>query len=260
MSALYIPSARAAVLHVSGLDKAGKDVRWICVFGPDVKIETNRGESVLKMDVGSITAARLENVQTGGLFKKTVPGLVIDFVADTGENRSLVLQLTEKTNISALAVLGCINRSREDAKTTVEEYKVKGVSFFEDAFFSLADENDDWNLSKKEAEEDGLEDEPIHKHEYSPYKVLLVPEDDNEADPNAVAVIVDGEKIGYIPKGSTKHVRELLSRDDLKIEAKMGGGPYKVLEENEDGRLDWRTGESQIWAKVSIRYKKDAEA
>ena len=40
----------------------------------------------------------------------------------------------------------------------------------------------------------------------------LVPEPENEADPNAIAVYITGEKVGYVPREKTQAVREIMDR------------------------------------------------
>ena len=90
-----------------------------------------------------------------------------------------------------------------------------------------------------------------------PHSLLkLEPEDDNAADQNAVAVYAGGEHLGYIPKASAQHVRDVLARGkDLAVTVKMGGGPYKFLEEDEAGDLDWVESDVPFWASVSLTYR-----
>ena len=124
----------------------------------------------------------------------------------------------------------------------VNTYKVMGTSFCEEAILNLAKENYEYDLSKKEIVESGNTDERIWKYFFDPCKVSLVPEPDNAEDPNAIKVLVDGEHIGYIKSGSTAHLRKLLERDGIvKIRCEIGGGPYKIVQEDYDDDVDKTT-------------------
>lgn len=137
----------------------------------------------------------------------------------------------------------------------VENFRVAGISNYTKSVEALAEENPDYNLSKAELKEDGPSDERIFQYYFTPKKVELVPEPENEYDSNAVMVIVDGEKIGYIKKGSCSHVKNLLASDKiLRIEAEIGGGNYKYFD-SEENSLD--KSSLNYWAEISIHSKPD---
>ena len=117
-------------------------------------------------------------------------------------------------------------------ETLTKTYKVAGVSFRQENIKSLAVENTDYEYTKREMIDYGLDEgERIYKYEFYPTKTELIPEPDNPHDPNAVKVVVDDEHIGYIKAGSAPHVLKLLKENRIKkISCEISGGPYKYLE------------------------------
>lgn len=253
----YIPAIRAAVQHVSGLDKVGKAVKWAVVSDGQVLFEGSSAQVVAKMKVSSVKDARVEQIQTGGLVKRTTPGLVFDYATKNGEEKRLVFRITDSTDAPARGLCATVQRIKEEADLIREEYQVRGVSFREDAFLEIAEENDAWHISKKQAIADDMEGEEIWRFDFYPGKAALEPEDDNAADPDAVAVYAAGEHIGYIPRASAQHVRDVLKHGkDVRVSVEMGGGPYKVLEEDDEGVLDWYEGTKAFWAAVYLSYRR----
>lgn len=126
-----------------------------------------------------------------------------------------------------------------DRNYVVKTYHVAGTTFYEDAILSLASENSDYEMSKRDLIDAGMTDEKIWEYEFDPSNVKLVPEPENPHDPNAVKVIVDGEHVGYIKKGSCKHILKLIAEDRiLKIDCEIGGGNYKIVSEEYDDEKD----------------------
>ena len=110
--------------------------------------------------------------------------------------------------------------------------RVHGISFRKDAVISLLDENDDYNLSKAQIIDEGLEDATIYKYNMLTAPAKLIPEPNNPEDPNAIAVYVYDEHIGYIAKGMTSRIHKLIRENTLDLVlAEVRGGPYKYLTE-----------------------------
>ena len=82
--------------------------------------------------------------------------------------------------------------------------------------------------------------------EYAPAQ--LVDELQNEYDPNAIAVLVYGDKIGYVAKQDQAAVRSL---DIDHAEAEIYGGKYK---EPDGGEVI--TGETPLRAKLHLYTEK----
>lgn len=124
------------------------------------------------------------------------------------------------------------------APANEEAHKVAGLSFHEDALAELQCDNPDFSYNKRDLVEMGMTEERIYKYDFYPMKTELIPEPDNEDDPNAIKVVVDGQHIGYIKKGSCAHIHKLLNSGSIeKIDVEITGGPYKLIEEDwdEDG-------------------------
>lgn len=123
------------------------------------------------------------------------------------------------------------DKSIPDAKT----YRVTGLEHHRDNILSLALENDDYTKTKRELIDELMTEERIWKYNFYPVKVDLVPEPENPYDPNAIKVIVDSVHVGYIKKGSCKHLLKVIAEGRLgDIDCTIGGGPYKYIYEDYD--------------------------
>ena len=132
-------------------------------------------------------------------------------------------------------------------------FKVAGISFRTDAIEDMLKEDGDYYESKSYLRENYDDGDRIWRY-LSEYRddVALVDEPENEYDPNAIRVEVGGVHIGYVKKGSTSRVRNLLKKDDVRVKIDIGGGPYKELYEDEDGKIQIERGEIEFYAKLEI--------
>lgn len=125
--------------------------------------------------------------------------------------------------------------------TTIEKVYLRGVDKYADNIESIAIENDDYNLSKRELQEDFL-DERVWQYQFFA-KAALVPEPDNEYDPNAIMVQSDGLCVGYVPRESTAHIRELMESGRIQyLGLNIGGGKYKEVTEIDDDEYELERG------------------
>lgn len=137
-------------------------------------------------------------------------------------------------------------------------YKVAGVTFRSEQIKKLGIENEDYFKSKRGLIEAGLTDERVWKYEFYPETAELEPEPDNPEDPNAIKVLVDGEHVGYIKRGSCAHIRKILDNNEISnITCTIGGGPYKCVteeydEEQEDDVLILEKGETNFFVHLQI--------
>lgn len=114
-------------------------------------------------------------------------------------------------------------------------FHVAGVGFHEKEIEELGRENTDYDLSRSEIQDAGMENERIYRLEFDEMPAELVPEPENPEDPKAIKVVVGGTHVGYIKKGSTSRVRNLLAAGG-KVKAEIQGGEYKILYvDDEDG-------------------------
>lgn len=177
------------------------------------------------------------------------------------EEPEVIIQEEAPTSIEPEVVV------QEEDSTSIEpeyqyyDFKVAGISFREnDIIDQIMIENDDYDLSKREAVELGLIDERIYRYIGAPSDVQLIPEPDNPHDENAVKVISDGLHIGYVPTGKTKKVKQILStKDIISISCDIYGGQYKFISEdyNDSGKEVYTVekGKTNIGAEIIIKYK-----
>ena len=137
------------------------------------------------------------------------------------------------------------------AETIMERVHVRGVDNYAANIEEIATENPDYGLTKRELQEDFL-DERVWQYIF-PVKAALVPEPDNEYDPNAIMVQADGLCIGYVPRGSTSHIRKLMESgriDHMKL--KIGGGKYKEVTEVDEDEYELDRDENPYSAILEI--------
>lgn len=136
-------------------------------------------------------------------------------------------------------------------KSTV--FRATGMDHYMDAFEAIREENEDFALSKHDILDIYDPGDKIWKYEYVFNSVELIPEPENEYDSNAVAVYIDGKKAAHIKRGSCSQVKNLINSDDfVKVEAEIGGGPYKYIDEDDDGNIYIDEGESYIFLHLTI--------
>lgn len=138
----------------------------------------------------------------------------------------------------------------------VSTFRVAGVSYRQDDILELADENSDFSMTRREIIDAGMENERIYQYEFDPHRVELIPEPSNPYDPNAIKVVIDGVHVGYIKKGSTTRVRNLLKAGG-KVTAEIKGGPYKILlYRNEDGKDNYEMEHDESPFSVAVHIEK----
>lgn len=135
---------------------------------------------------------------------------------------------------------GTIKRAKasngSDRTLKEEVFHAVGVHYYEDSFQKLANSNPDWNLFPAKIIESGKAGKKIYQHFYINKPVKLEREPKNEHDRNAVAIIIAGEKVGYISREENVHVAEILAQHEIKsLSAFIGGGKYKIV--SDDGSV-----------------------
>ena len=145
-----------------------------------------------------------------------------------------------------------------------ERHKLAGTSYHLDAIMALAQENPDYDLTKREIIDDGLTDERIYQYTFSDGPVELVDDPDNEYDPNAIKVLIAGQHIGYIKRGSTGRIHNLQRAGRvLGVTAEIYGGKYKVVicDDDDDGaeHYDLIKDETGYGAAIEILVRPEQE-
>lgn len=131
-------------------------------------------------------------------------------------------------------------RPQQGDRTLKEEtFDIAGVSYYLDNLQKLACANPDYRKRGKTLAEEGQAGKRIYRYNYVYKPVKLILEDKNPHDRYAVMVQIAGEKVGYISQDQNRHVREILSKHEVKfISARISGGEYKVIAENGDTEKD----------------------
>ena len=131
-------------------------------------------------------------------------------------------------------------RPQQGDRTLKEEtFDIAGVSYYLDNLQKLACANPDYRKRGKTLAEEGQAGKRIYRYNYVYKPVKLILEDKNPYDRYAVMVQIAGEKVGYISQDQNRHVREILSKHEVKfISARISGGEYKVIAENGDTEKD----------------------
>lgn len=124
-------------------------------------------------------------------------------------------------------------RKKEPAKTAGAKtvyHKVSGTSRRQKELLAMGKKNPDYALTKRELVKKWPEGVTVYEYKFSPKKAELVPDPDNEHNPKAIKVLVDGVHVGYIKDGSCAHIHKLLRENRLQsVTAQIVGGKYKEL-------------------------------
>lgn len=97
-----------------------------------------------------------------------------------------------------------------------EKIKITGVKHYADNIKSLMFENDEYSWSNKDLLDAYIEGDDIPEYISTATHVELIPEPDNQYDPNAIRVEIEGVKVGYVKSGSCSHVKNLLKSPNFK--------------------------------------------
>lgn len=183
--------------------------------------------------------------------------------ADAAHAAELREQWAQK-QADAAAAKAAAAKAPEKPRATFERHKVAGTSYHLDAIMALAQENPDYDLTKREIIDDELTDERIYQYTFTDGPVELVDDPGNEYDPNAIKVLVAGQHIGYIKRGSTGRIHNLQRAGRvLGVTAEIYGGKYKVVicDDDDDGaeHYDLLKDETGYGAAIEILVRPEQE-
>lgn len=125
-------------------------------------------------------------------------------------------------------------RKKEPAKTPGAKtvyHKVSGTSRKQKELMAMGKKNPDYALTKRELVKKWPEGVTVYEYKFSPKKAELVPDPDNEHNPKAIKVFVDGVHVGYIKDGSCAHIHKLMRENRLQsVKPSIVGGKSKTLD------------------------------
>jgi hypothetical protein len=121
--------------------------------------------------------------------------------------------------------------------TNTETFKVAGISHYKDDIIkNFASEIDDGEF------------------DYKTSSVELIPEPENKYDPNAIKVLVNGIKIGYVPKELTSFARDIIdSPNFLGAEVTIFGEKYQGYNDDETDEI------VDLWASIHLSTQFESE-
>jgi hypothetical protein len=135
-----------------------------------------------------------------------------------------------------------------------EKFLSDGGPEFHEAIKSFAEENPDYDLSKKELLEQYDVGDIIHQWDFRPAKPGAKVLDDG-----SVVMTLDDKVVGKVKKGKTSRARNLIQGPDVeKITVFLSGGETKFVNEDEDtGKLYINEGgDPNIFtATMMIKYR-----
>ena len=100
-----------------------------------------------------------------------------------------------------------------------ETLRIAGTKFYEENIKKLLVKNPEYDLKSKDLASRYTEGDIIPEFIPGTVEVVLEPEPDNQYDPNAIKVMMNGLLVGYVKKGSCSHVEKLLQKPGYKAEA-----------------------------------------
>ena len=187
-------------------------------------------------------------------FLKKKDSKTAEELSNTNEEKSVSIPSEDKKVVET--------EKQKKEKPKNETVKVHGSSFRQDAYRQLEwADNPDYDLKKNELINEGLIGQRIYKENYcGDSNVELVDEPDNPEDPKAIAIFLDGVKIGYAAKGKTAHIRKLRKEDNIRnMDIEVWGGKYKFISEYEDDdfktKYDFEKDEAPYGAQITLYYK-----
>ena len=133
------------------------------------------------------------------------------------------------------------------------QFRTTGMSHYEETFKSIRELNPDFKMAKTELAEAYDEGDRVWKYEYPYSKVELVPEPGNEYDPDAIAVCLDGAKVGFIRRENCIQVKDLIASGKIKgIDAEVHGGVYKKYYLDDEEKPVIKTDESPLFVHLTV--------
>lgn len=132
-------------------------------------------------------------------------------------------------------------------------FVVRGTHYHREAIEAIGIPNPEYKESPEKLFQTHKEGDAIDKYTFDITDVKLIPEPGNEHDPDAIAVIMNGQHVGYVAKESTDKVRKYSDSDRIKsMTGTMKGGPYKTLHISEAGKKYVTTDKGHYDAHVTL--------
>lgn len=175
---------------------------------------------------------------------------VISKIYDRITKRSKTEKFFDEKQTDIPAESPSVIEPTENPTTTVEKpiekadeppYKMKNyhlVNLNQDSISELAEDNPFFKLKKKELFDENLEGETIYQYCFPGNPIELIIESEIPSD-TSILVNLKNTPIGYIKKGSVKHVLNILKNNRIKnMYCDITGGKYKELYIDDEDLLE----------------------
>lgn len=126
-------------------------------------------------------------------------------------------------------------------------YYVAGTSYREENLERMLSPNPDFDAPKSYLLDHYGEGDYIYRyHRYYTSDIKFTPEPTNPHDPKAIRIDVDGNFVGYVKRGSTGRIRNLLNTPGASVRAEVYGGPYRYVYVDDYGNANALYGDSPL--------------
>lgn len=124
---------------------------------------------------------------------------------------------------------------KQEQRTMIKALSINTAEYYQDNIREILDAPDFTANDIKDMFIDGLASEEEKIYLYDPYvdTPVLEHEPNNEFDPNAIKIMIDGLQVGYVPKNNIDIVNGYLN-DNKTFEAEIYAGDYATVEYKED--------------------------
>lgn len=117
------------------------------------------------------------------------------------------------------------------------EFRAAGVQYYTGNIHKLSVQNPEYRQRSSVIVKAGHAGKRIYRYDYINKPVKLIPEPSNPYDPNAIMILIAGEKVGYISREETHIVSDILINREIKyVSSFISGGKYKVI--SDDGEIE----------------------
>lgn len=133
-------------------------------------------------------------------------------------------------------------------------FHVAGTFYHEDVLEPMLTENPEFDDTKADILANHDVDQRVYRYEnYVTDDIAFIPEPENPSDPNAIRIEIDGEFVGYVKRGSTGRIRNLLNTPGVTVFATVYGGPCREVYIDDYGHENLRYLETPYEATYTFR-------
>ena len=109
-------------------------------------------------------------------------------------------------------------------------FHVAGTFYREEALERMLQKNPEFDATKADIlATHNVEGRVYRYFSYITPNIAFIPEPTNQNDPNAIRIEIDGHFVGYVKRGSTSRIRNLLSTPGVTVSATVFGGPCRSV-------------------------------